>query len=180
MEQPGEECAQCRSSNLPSPSSSTATDTRAAGQRGAGQDRIGGVCHSDLHIWDGFFDLGSGQKLDVSKRGMKLPFTLGHEIAGEVVAVGPDVEGRKPGGQRYVVFPWIGCGTCALCKAGDELLCPTPRTLGTRRDGGYADHVLVPHPRYLVDHGGIADRSRLHLCLLGPHRLQRDPQDARR
>ena len=111
-----------------------------------------GVCHSDLHLWEGFFDLGMGQKLDVSTRGMKLPFTLGHEIAGEVAAIGPDVKDVRVG-QRFVVFPWIGCGTCAFCTDGDELLCPTPRTLGTRRDGGYADHVIVPHPRYLVDHG---------------------------
>jgi len=111
-----------------------------------------GVCHSDLHLWEGFFDLGMGQRLDVSTRGMKLPFTLGHEIAGEVAAIGPDVNDVRVG-QRFVVFPWIGCGTCAFCNDGDELLCPTPRTLGTRRDGGYADHVIVPHPRYLVDHG---------------------------
>lgn len=111
-----------------------------------------GVCHSDLHIWEGFFDLGMGQRLDVSTRGMKLPFTLGHEIAGEVTAIGPDVNDVRVG-QRFVVFPWIGCGTCAFCNDGEELLCPTPRTLGTRRDGGYADHVIVPHPRYLVDHG---------------------------
>ncbi len=111
-----------------------------------------GVCHSDLHLWEGFFDLGMGQKLDVSTRGMKLPFTLGHEIAGEVAAIGPDVKDVRVG-QRFVVFPWIGCRTCAFCNDGEELLCPTPRTLGTRRDGGYADHVIVPHPRYLVDHG---------------------------
>lgn len=111
-----------------------------------------GVCHSDLHLWEGFFDLGMGQKLDVSTRGMKLPFTLGHEIAGEVAAIGSDVKDVRVG-QRFVVFPWIGCGTCAFCNDGGELLCPTPRTLGTRRDGGYADHVIVPHPRYLVDHG---------------------------
>jgi D-arabinose 1-dehydrogenase-like Zn-dependent alcohol dehydrogenase len=111
-----------------------------------------GVCHSDLHLWEGFFDLGMGQKLDVSTRGMKLPFTLGHEIAGEVAAIGADVKDVWVG-QRFVVFPWIGCGTCAFCNDGEELLCPTPRTLGTRRDGGYADHVIVPHPRYLVDHG---------------------------
>jgi len=111
-----------------------------------------GVCHSDLHLWEGFFDLGMGQRLDLSTRGMKLPFTLGHEIAGEVAAIGPDVNDVRVG-QRFVVFPWIGCGTCAFCNDGEELLCPTPRTLGTRRDGGYADHVIVPHPRYLVDHG---------------------------
>ncbi|HJQ59694.1 MAG TPA: alcohol dehydrogenase [Vineibacter sp.] len=111
-----------------------------------------GVCHSDLHLWEGFFDLGGGQKLEVINRGMKLPHTLGHEIAGEVAAVGPDAKDVRVG-QRFVVFPWIGCGQCPACQAGDELLCPTPRTLGTRRDGGYATHVVVPHPKYLVDHG---------------------------
>jgi D-arabinose 1-dehydrogenase-like Zn-dependent alcohol dehydrogenase len=111
-----------------------------------------GVCHSDLHIWEGFFDLGQGQRIEMASRGMKLPHTLGHEIAGEVVDVGPDAKGAKIG-QRAVVFPWIGCGTCAACLAGDELLCPAPRTLGTRRDGGYATHVVVPDAKYLVDYG---------------------------
>jgi D-arabinose 1-dehydrogenase-like Zn-dependent alcohol dehydrogenase len=116
--------------------------------------RIGssGVCHSDLHIWEGFFDLGMGKKLEVITRGMKLPHTLGHEIAGEVAAVGPDAKDVRVG-QRFVVYPWIGCGTCQACTSGDELLCTNPRQLGTRRDGGYADHVIVPHPKYLVDYG---------------------------
>jgi D-arabinose 1-dehydrogenase-like Zn-dependent alcohol dehydrogenase len=112
-----------------------------------------GVCHSDLHLWEGFFDLGGGQKLEVINRGMKLPHTLGHEIAGEVVAVGPDAGSDIRTGQRFVVYPWIGCGQCPACQGGEELLCATPRTLGTRRDGGYATHVAVPHPKYLVDHG---------------------------
>ena len=111
-----------------------------------------GVCHSDLHIWEGYFDLGGGKKLEMAARGLKLPHTLGHEIAGEVAAVGPNVKHARPG-QRYVVFPWIGCGTCTFCQADEELLCPTPRSLGARRDGGYADHVVVPHERYLVDYG---------------------------
>lgn len=118
--------------------------------------RIGssGVCHSDLHIWEGFFDLGMGKRLEVISRGMKLPHTLGHEIAGEVTAVGPDAKGTRVG-QRAIVYPWIGCGTCAACKAGDELLCPQPRQLGTRRDGGYADYVIVPDAKYLVDYGNV-------------------------
>ena len=48
-----------------------------------------GVCHSDLHIWHGEYDLGNGKKLSMADRGMKLPLTMGHEIAGEVIAVGP-------------------------------------------------------------------------------------------
>ncbi|HUG36294.1 MAG TPA: alcohol dehydrogenase [Candidatus Limnocylindrales bacterium] len=113
-----------------------------------------GVCHSDVHIWDGYFDLGGGNKVTLEQRGVKLPFTMGHEIAGEVVALGPDAKGVEVG-KRYAVYPWIGCGACPVCRKGEELLCLTPRTLGTRTAGGYGSHVLVPHGRYLVDYGSI-------------------------
>ncbi|MHA1569597.1 MAG: alcohol dehydrogenase catalytic domain-containing protein [Alphaproteobacteria bacterium] len=112
-----------------------------------------GVCHSDVHLWDGYFDLGGGRRIEVPPPGT-LPLTPGHEIVGEVAALGPDATGIAPGARR-LVFPWIGCGDCALCRAGDEHLCNRPRALGVNRDGGYADHVLVPHPRYLLDFEGI-------------------------
>jgi alcohol dehydrogenase len=80
-----------------------------------------GLCHSDLHIQDGYADLGGGRKLDTT-RGMTLPFTLGHEIAGIVEEVGPDVS-RNLIGTKKAVFPWIGCGQCRDCLAGDENLC---------------------------------------------------------
>lgn len=113
-----------------------------------------GVCHSDLHIWDGYFDLGDGNKITLADRGVQLPFTMGHEIIGEVAAVGPEADGVSVGDKR-IAYPWIGCGECAACKRDEELLCMTPRTLGTRRHGGYADQVIVPHPRYLVDYEGV-------------------------
>jgi D-arabinose 1-dehydrogenase-like Zn-dependent alcohol dehydrogenase len=113
-----------------------------------------GVCHSDLHLQDGYFDLGGGQKLDV--RGTRtLPFTFGHEIAGTVEAAGPEAQGAVIG-KRYAAYPWIGCGRCPVCARGDEHLCNAPRVLGVTVDGGYATHVLVPHPRYLLDVEGIA------------------------
>ncbi|HJU29847.1 MAG TPA: alcohol dehydrogenase [Hyphomicrobiaceae bacterium] len=113
-----------------------------------------GVCHSDVHLQDGYFDLGGGNKLDV--RGNRpMPFTLGHEIAGTVEAAGPDAQGVAKG-KRYAAYPWIGCGTCGLCARGDEHLCNAPRVLGVTVDGGYASHVVVPHPRYLLDVEGIA------------------------
>ena len=115
-----------------------------------------GVCHSDLHIWDGYFDLGGGKKIMVVERGMEMPFTLGHEIVGEVAAVGPEAEGAAVGDKR-IVYPWVGCGECEICARGDENLCSTQRFLGTRTHGGYSDHVLVPHPRYLVGYEGIDD-----------------------
>src|SRR5579863_8363179 len=67
-----------------------------------------GVCHSDLHIWDGYYELGGGKRFQLGERDLNPPITLGHEIAGEVVAAGPDAEGVKPGDRR-VIFPWIGC-----------------------------------------------------------------------
>jgi D-arabinose 1-dehydrogenase-like Zn-dependent alcohol dehydrogenase len=90
----------------------------------------------------------------------RLPFTLGHEIAGEVVAIGYDFKHVRAG-QRFVVFPRMSCGTRAFFNDGDGLLCPTPRTVGSRRDGDYADHVIVQHPRYLVDHGNTCPYSKL-------------------
>jgi D-arabinose 1-dehydrogenase-like Zn-dependent alcohol dehydrogenase len=109
-----------------------------------------GLCHSDLHIQDGYADLGNGNRLDTT-RGMKLPFTLGHEIAGVVDAVGPDAP-KDIIGKKKAVFPWIGCGKCRDCLAGDENLCARNRFLGVSIDGGFASHVLVPDAKYLLDY----------------------------
>ncbi|HTH78435.1 MAG TPA: alcohol dehydrogenase [Ramlibacter sp.] len=115
-----------------------------------------GVCHSDVHFRDGYFDLGHDRKADLT-RGMKLPLTMGHEIFGEVVAAGPQARDAKPGDRR-IVYPWIGCGECDNCKAGLEHLCVgKSRILGLNLNGGFSTHVLVPHERYLVDAGSIAD-----------------------
>ena len=108
-----------------------------------------GVCHSDVHLSDGFFDLGPGRRVDLSK-GRELPLTLGHEISGEIVAIGPTCTGVSVGDQR-VVYPWLGCRMCAVCTDGQEHLCASPRSLGVVLDGGFADHVIVPHVRYLFD-----------------------------
>ncbi len=115
-----------------------------------------GVCHSDVHLRDGYFDLGADGRLDLS-RGLKTPFTLGHEVAGSVVAVGPDAaaEGSVAIGDARLIYPWIGCGGCAVCRAGNEHLCRAPRNIGIHCGGGYSDHVLVPHPRYLLSYDGI-------------------------
>ena len=112
-----------------------------------------GVCHSDLHIHDGYFSLGNDRRLDVSG-GRDLPFTLGHEIQGEVAALGPDATGIQVA-DECVLYPWIGCGNCAQCETGQENLCGSNRNLGTRKDGGFSDYVLVPHPRYLLNANGI-------------------------
>jgi propanol-preferring alcohol dehydrogenase len=114
-----------------------------------------GVCHSDLHIWEGGYDLGSRGRLSMQDRGMSLPLAMGHEIVGRVAALGPDAIGVAVG-EMKVVFPWIGCGNCERCRAEEDNMCPNaPRTLGIYRQGGYATHVLVPEARYLVPLDGI-------------------------
>ena len=123
-----------------------------------------GVCHSDLHLNDGYFDLGGGKRMSLEDRGMKLPVTLGHENVGEVVAVGPDAKGVKVGDRR-LADPWIGCGTCMVCLRGEENLCRAMRSLGVFSNGGYADYLMVPHPRYLFDIGDLpSDRAAPLAC----------------
>ncbi len=111
-----------------------------------------GVCHSDVHIHDGYFDLGGGNKLPLGQ--LTLPHTLGHEIEGEVMATGPAATSVKIGA-RYAVFPWVGCGDCTACRRGEENLCTRARQIGCSAGvpGGYATHVIVPHPKYLIDYG---------------------------
>ena len=113
-----------------------------------------GVCHSDVHIRDGYFDLGGGKRLQMSERGMQPPVTLGHEPFGTVIAAGPGA-GEVPVGQDRLVFPWIGCGDCVRCGEGLDNYCMAPNMIGIQRPGGYADYLLVPHPRYLIDASGI-------------------------
>ncbi|WP_372624579.1 alcohol dehydrogenase [Falsiroseomonas sp.] len=119
-----------------------------------------GVCHSDIHIWEGEWDLGSRGKMKLLERGVKLPLAMGHEIVGRVVKWGPEAPGAQGGqglavGQRRIVFPWVGCGTCARCLSEDDNMCLQGKALGVFQNGGYATHVLAPEPRHLVDPGDI-------------------------
>jgi D-arabinose 1-dehydrogenase-like Zn-dependent alcohol dehydrogenase len=125
-----------------------------------------GVCHSDLHLADGWFDLGGGKKLSLADRGMKLPVTLGHENVGEVIAVGPEAKGIKIG-KRMLADPWIGCGQCAACLRGDDNLCRAMKSLGVFSNGGYATHMIVPHPKYLFDIGDMAPERAAPLACSG-------------
>jgi D-arabinose 1-dehydrogenase-like Zn-dependent alcohol dehydrogenase len=122
--------------------------------------KAAGVCHSDLHIWDGGYELGHGRKpLSLKDRGIALPRTMGHESVGEILAFGPDVTEADKGdlkvGDIALVYPWLGCGQCATCVAGEENMCLKPQALGVYCDGGYADHMTVRHPKYLLNLKGL-------------------------
>jgi len=117
--------------------------------------KAAGVCHSDLHLWEGGYDLGGdGIFLKVTDRGVKYPVTPGHEIAGSVAEVGNDVKGVSVG-DDVLVYPWIGEGECPACKAGNENLCDAPKSIGLFQDGGYAENVKVPHYKYLAKISGL-------------------------
>lgn len=114
-----------------------------------------GVCHSDLHIWDGYYDLGGGTRMSLADRGVRLPLVMGHEVVGRVAALGPEATGVAIGDLR-IVFPWLGCGSCGECRAERDNMCVTAaRSIGIFQPGGYGSHVTVPHPRHLIDPGTI-------------------------
>ena len=127
--------------------------------------RACGVCHSDVHLSEGYFDLGRGRKADVSKA-IQPPRILGHEIVGVVEELGPDASGVQVGDRR-VIYPWGGCGQCALCKTGQENLCARPRNLGVHRDGGFSNYILVDHPRYLVEFDPLPEAFAATLACSG-------------
>src|SRR4051794_39555163 len=114
-----------------------------------------GVCHSDLHIWEGYYDIGGGQKMSLLDRGVTLPLAMGHEIIGRVVKLGPEATGVKIGDVR-IVYPWLGCGKCEKCLSEEDNMCTVAaRSLGVYQNGGYGTHVIAPHPRHLVDPGTL-------------------------
>ena len=125
-----------------------------------------GVCHTDLHIREGGFDLGHGRRMNYADRGMSLPVIAGHEVTGNVEAVGPEA-GEIDTTTPYAIYPWSGCSSCATCAAGNEQLCATPAFMGVHRDGGYASHIRVPHPRYLFDASGLAPEIAAPLACSG-------------
>jgi D-arabinose 1-dehydrogenase-like Zn-dependent alcohol dehydrogenase len=115
-----------------------------------------GVCHSDLHIQDGYYDLGGGKRLSLADRGVTTPVIMGHEVLGRLVAKGPDAPiADSEIGKTFLVYPWLGCGKCDICLRDEENYCPKPESLGVFRPGGYAEKCVVPHPKHLVDVTGI-------------------------
>jgi alcohol dehydrogenase, propanol-preferring len=109
-----------------------------------------GVCHSDIHLWEGGYTGLNGQFIKTTDRGVKYPLTPGHEIAGIISEIGDDAKETFKKDEKVMVYPWVGEGLCPACRTGDENLCDHPRSLGVYKDGGYAEYVLVPNYRYLL------------------------------
>ncbi|MES9525155.1 NAD(P)-dependent alcohol dehydrogenase [Streptomyces capoamus] len=121
-----------------------------------------GACHSDLHIME-----APGPAPGLAT---ELPFTLGHENAGWVERPGPGVTGFTPGDPVIVYGCW-GCGVCANCRQGRENYCQTlggqGPGLGGGHDGGMAEYLLVPGPRYLIPLGTLDPRQAAPLSDAG-------------
>jgi alcohol dehydrogenase, propanol-preferring len=103
-----------------------------------------GLCHSDLHVMD----------WPEGTLPFDLPMTLGHETAGAVAALGAGAKGVQVGDPVLIYGPW-GCGACAACARGADNLCARRRACGLGFDGGLAEYVLVPSPRFLVPRGEL-------------------------
>ena len=125
-----------------------------------------GVCHSDLHLWEGGYDLGDGQFMKVTDRGVKYPVTPGHEIVGTVEEIG-DLVSDVSKGDEVLVFPWIGCGKCPACVVGNENLCDSPQSMGVFQDGGYSDYTLIPNSKYLAKLNGVDPDAATSLACSG-------------
>jgi propanol-preferring alcohol dehydrogenase len=125
-----------------------------------------GVCHSDLHLWEGGYAGPQGVFMKVEDRGVKFPLTPGHEIAGTVEEMGESVTGFAKG-DKVLVYPWIGEGTCPACRIGEENICDAPRSLGVYQDGGYSETVLVPSFKYLVKLQGLDPNAAASLACSG-------------
>lgn len=117
--------------------------------------RVGGAgaCHSDLHLME----------WPPGTLGFDVPFTLGHENAGWVAAVGAGVQGVEEGEAVQVYGPW-GCGRCRACRLSAENYCERQAEIGAfggglGLDGGMAEYMLVPNPRLLLPLGDLDPRE---------------------
>ena len=133
--------------------------------------RVGacGICGTDVHIVDGEFPP------------TKYPVIPGHELGGEIVALGPDVVGWKVG-DRVGIDPTLNCGTCYYCQRGMGNICERLNGIGTTRPGGFAERVAVPQRTLypLPDSMTFAAAALIEpvACVVHAfHRLQPQPGD---
>src|SRR5258705_510869 len=102
--------------------------------------RHAGMCGTDLHIAD--WDAWAQQRI-------KPPLVVGHEFAGEVVAVGDRVLGVKPG-QSVTAEGHIVCGHCLQCRTGNSHICRRTQIIGVDRDGAFAEYIVMPTTNVLT------------------------------
>ena len=126
-----------------------------------------GVCHSDLHIWDGYYDMGGGKRIQLLDRGIKLPLTMGHENRRRGGGGRPGCA-RRQGRRQAAGLSVDRLRRLQRLQGAATSSCASRRAFSAcSRNGGYSDHVLVPHPRYLLDIGDLPPEQAAPLACSG-------------
>lgn len=107
-----------------------------------------GICGTDIHAWRGHQPFFS------------YPRVLGHEICGQVVKTGKNID-RFSSGQQVTVIPYISCQTCTACRDGRENCCENISVIGVHQDGGFSEYLIVPERNLLNAEGLDADAAAL-------------------
>ena len=120
-----------------------------------------GVCHSDLHIWDGYFDLGGGKRFYVKERGCVPPFTLGHEPFGIVEALGSESEGCEGRTEAHRLSPGSAAASarCARPARTTTASRASASSASTAPGALFDPSCSSRDPKYLVDAAGIDEPS---------------------
>jgi 2-desacetyl-2-hydroxyethyl bacteriochlorophyllide A dehydrogenase len=122
--------------------------------------RRAGVCGTDFHIFEG------------SHPFLKYPRVIGHELSGEIEAVGQGCT-LSPG-QKVCVIPYISCGACVACRRGKPNCCQRIGVLGVHIDGGMADYVCVPEINLVAADGVTFDQAAMvEFLAIGAHAVRR-------
>jgi propanol-preferring alcohol dehydrogenase len=123
-----------------------------------------GVCHSDLHVAEGDWKQFAGI--------VKKPLILGHEVAGRVAELGPDVRDLKIGDRVGVPWLYWSCGECEFCREGNENLCVKQIITGVTVDGGFAEFLKVraSHATRIPDNLAALEAAPLFCAGVTVHR----------
>ncbi|MDR9437974.1 MAG: zinc-binding alcohol dehydrogenase family protein [Halomonas sp.] len=140
-------------------------EERAAPACGAGEAllriRRVGVCGTDIHAFGG------------NQPYFQYPRVLGHELAGEIVAVGDQVDPALIGRNAYVI-PYLHCGNCRACRQGRTNCCCQMQVIGVHRDGGMCDRLAVPVEQLVTSNTLPLDQLALVECqAIGAHAVRR-------
>jgi 2-desacetyl-2-hydroxyethyl bacteriochlorophyllide A dehydrogenase len=120
-----------------------------------------GICGTDLHAFQG------------NQAFIKLPLILGHELAVEVLEVGPNSSELNPG-DVCTVMPYLSCGTCIACRRGKTNCCVTLQVLGVHSDGGMRERIVLPAELlFKIGNIPIAEGALVEMLSIGAHAVSR-------
>jgi len=120
-----------------------------------------GICGTDIHAWAG------------NQPFFSYPRVLGHELCGEVVALGSAASGFTPG-QRVALIPYVSCQQCDACQSGKTNCCENISVIGVHQDGGFCDLLSVPQNNLLaVDDVAVEAAALIEPFAISAHAVRR-------